>query len=188
MDVSALFIAALVPGLLVLLTILITNSIINYRFAYETGNVLSFQEWLANLGRTLADGWYAFLVPAIIFGGIFSGRFTPTEAGATAVVVTILMGFILGTLKWSDFPSMLLSSAKVNGVILPIIAFSVPLASALAVLDVPQAVVFGITQLTENYVLIVLLIIAMLIVAGCVMEATPNIVIFAPCCGHSPKA
>ena len=179
-DVSALFIAALVPGLLVLLTILITNSVINYRYAYETGNVLGFSEWASNLGRTIADGWYAFLVPAIIFGGIFSGQFTPTEAGAAAVVVTVIMGFILRTLKWSDFPSMLLSSAKVNGVILPIIAFSVPLASALAVLDVPQAVVYGISQLTENYVLIVLLIIAMLIVAGCVMEATPNIVILAP--------
>jgi hypothetical protein len=49
---------------------------------------------------------------------------TPTEAGATAVVVTIIIGFIIKTLKLSDFPAMLVSSAKVNGVILPIIAFS----------------------------------------------------------------
>jgi C4-dicarboxylate transporter DctM subunit len=74
----------------------------------------------------LKSGWYAFIVPGIIFYGIFSGRLTPTEAGATAVVVTIIMGFILGTLKLSDFPAMLVSSAKVNGVILPIIAFSIP--------------------------------------------------------------
>ena len=51
------------------------------------------------------------------------------------------MGFILGTLKLSDFPAMLVSSAKVNGVILPIIAFSLPLAQALAILGVPQGFV-----------------------------------------------
>ena len=55
----------------------------------------------ANLGKAIKSGWYAFLVPGIIFYGIFSGRLTPTEAGATAVVVTIIMGFILGTLKFS---------------------------------------------------------------------------------------
>jgi TRAP-type C4-dicarboxylate transport system permease large subunit len=81
---------------------------------------------MGRLWAALKSGWYAFIVPGIIFYGIFSGRLTPTEAGATAVVVTIIMGFILGTLKLSDFPAMLVSSAKVNGVILPIIAFSHP--------------------------------------------------------------
>ena len=179
-SVSTLFLAAVIPGLMVLGAILITNAVVNYRRAYETGTALSVGEWAANLGRVLGRDWYAFLVPAIIFYGIFSGRLTPTEAGATAVVVTIVLGFILGTLKWSDFPSMLLSSAKVNGVILPIIAFSEPLAAALAALDIPQAVVFAITRLTENPQLIIVLMIALLIAAGCIMEATPNIVILAP--------
>ena len=89
---------------------------------------MTFNEWSSRLMRTLAQGWYAFLVPGIIFYGIFSGRLTPTEAGATAVIVTIILGFLLKTLKLSDFPSMLISSAKVVGVILPIIAFSLPLA------------------------------------------------------------
>ena len=52
-------------------------------------------EQFSRLGASLKSGWYAFIVPGIIFYGIFSGRLTPTEAGATAVVVTILMGFIL---------------------------------------------------------------------------------------------
>ena len=51
------------------------------------------------------------------------------------------MGFVLGTLKLADFPAMLVSSAKVNGVILPIIAFSLPLAQALAIMGVPQGFV-----------------------------------------------
>ena len=179
-SVPILFAAAVIPGLLVLTAILTTNIIINRRLAYEGGNLMSFKDWLSNLGQTLADGWYAFIVPGIIFVGIFSGQFTPTEAGATAVVTTMLMGFLLGTLRWSDFPSMLVSSAKVNGVIVPIIAFAIPLGEALAVLQVPQGLVYSVSQLTENYSLTILLMIGILILAGCVMETTPNIVILAP--------
>jgi TRAP-type C4-dicarboxylate transport system permease large subunit len=105
---------------------------------------------------------------------------TPTEAGATAVIVTIIIGFVLGTLKLSDFPPMLISSAKVNGIILPIIAFSLPLAQALAIMGVPQGFVYSITALTDDPTLLILMMIGILIAAGCVMETTPNIVILAP--------
>jgi len=177
---STLFQAALIPGLAILISILVTNIVVNRIHAYEHGGAISAREWLGNIGHALRDGWYAFIVPAIIFYGIFSGRLTPTEAGATAVVVTIIIGFILGTLKLSDFPSMLISSAKVNGVILPIIAFSLPLAQTLAAMGVPQGFVFAVTSLTDDPTLLILLMIGILIAAGCVMETTPNIVILAP--------
>ncbi|MEL6980085.1 MAG: TRAP transporter large permease [Pseudomonadota bacterium] len=177
---STLFQAALIPGVLILLSILITNIIVNYRMAYEGGGAISVREWLGNVGRAIAGGWYAFLVPAIIFYGIFSGRLTPTEAGAAAVVVTIAMGFIIGTLKLSDFPAMMVSSAKVNGVIVPIIAVSLPLAQTLAVMGVPQGFVGAVTSLTDSPTLLILMMIGILIAAGCVMETTPNIVILAP--------
>ncbi len=177
---STLFQAALIPGILILLSILITNTVVNRISNYENSDRLTGTEWLANVWKSLKSGWYAFIVPVFIFWGIFSGSLTPTEAGATAVVVTILLGFILGTLKLSDFPSMLLSSAKVNGVIIPIIAFSLPLAQALAAMGVPQGFVYAVTSLTESPELIILLMIAILVAAGCVMETTPNIVILAP--------
>ncbi|MEO0992667.1 MAG: TRAP transporter large permease [Pseudomonadota bacterium] len=177
---STLFQAALIPGLLILGSILVTNIVVNRRYAYEGGGLITWGEWAGNLGRALADGWYAFLVPGIIFYGIFSGRLTPTEAGAVAVVVTITMGFILGTLRLSDFPSMMVSSAKVNGVILPIIAMSLPLAQTMAALGVPQGFVASVTSITDEPSLLILLMIVILIAAGCVMETTPNIVILAP--------
>ncbi|MEX0317985.1 MAG: TRAP transporter large permease [Ruegeria sp.] len=177
---STLFLAALIPGLAILVSILVTNIIMNRLYAYEGGGMMSAGEWLGNLGNALKSGWYAFIVPGIIFYGIFSGRLTPTEAGATAVVVTIAMGFILRTLTLADFPSMLVSSAKVNGVILPIIAFSAPLAEALAIMGVPQGFVTSVTSLTDDPYILILLMVAILIAAGCVMETTPNIVILAP--------
>ena len=152
----------------------------NRIFTYEKGGNIGFAEWWGNLWVAIKSGWYAFIVPGIIFYGIFSGSLTPTEAGATAVVVTIMIGFIIGTLKLSDFPQMLISSAKVNGVILPIIAFSLPLAQVLAILGVPQGFVYAVTSLTDLPAMLILLMIFILVVAGCVMEATPNIVILAP--------
>ncbi|MEM1421347.1 MAG: TRAP transporter large permease [Pseudomonadota bacterium] len=177
---STLFQAALIPGVLILVSILVTNIVVNRRYAYEGGGLMTVSEWASNLGRSLANGWYAFLVPGVIFWGIFSGRLTPTEAGATAVVITIILGFIIGTLKLSDFPAMMESSAKVNGVILPIIALSLPLAQTMAALGVPQGFVYSVTSLTENPYVLILLMIMILIAAGCVMETTPNIVILAP--------
>jgi C4-dicarboxylate transporter, DctM subunit len=177
---STLFLAALIPGILILIGIFITNSWINRRYAYEQSAVISWPEWRHNVLAALKRGWYAFIVPVVIFVGIFSGSLTPTEAGAVAVIVTIIIGFMIRTIKLSDFPSMLVSSAKVNGVILPIIAFSLPLAEALAIMGVPQSFVFVVTSISEEPYIIILLMIAVLVAAGCVMETTPNIVILAP--------
>ena len=174
---STLFLAAAIPGVMIMLSIMITNIVMNriHKFEGEKAG-FSFAHWR----RTIWDGKYALLVPFIILGGIYSGIFTPTEAAAVAVTTTIVIGMLQGTLKLEDFPKMLVSSAKVNGVILPIIAMSLPLAQTLAALQVPQGVVFAVTTLTENPALIILLMIAILIAAGCVMETTPNIVILAP--------
>jgi C4-dicarboxylate transporter, DctM subunit len=177
---STLFLAAVIPGVSILLAILITNLIVNRIYKYEGGGNLSATEYFSRLSRALTSGWYAFIVPAIIFYGIFSGRLTPTEAGATAVVVTIIIGFTIGTLKLADFPAMLVSSAKVNGIILPIIAFSLPLAQALAIMGVPQGFVSTATAMTDNPTILIIMMIGILIAAGCVMETTPNIVILAP--------
>ena len=134
------------------------------------------RHWL----KTVYDGRYALIIPFVILGGIYSGVFTPTEAAAVAVVTTMVIGLAQGTLTLADFPRMLESSAKVNGVILPIIALALPLAQVLAALQVPQAIVHAMTSFTDSRTLVILLMIAILMVAGCVMETTPNIVILAP--------
>ena len=135
---------------------------------------------IKRLGEAVFDARYALLVPFIILGGIYSGIFTPTEAAAVAVITTIIIGLFIGSITISDFPKMLASSAKVNGVIVPIIAFSLPLAQTLAALEIPQGFVFAMTSITDNESLIILMMIGILILAGCVMETTPNIVILAP--------
>jgi C4-dicarboxylate transporter, DctM subunit len=174
---STLFVAAAVPGVMIMVSIMVTNVVLNRINGYENSDArFSFRRWL----RTLWDGRYALAIPIIIWGGIYSGVFTPTEAAAAAVVVTIAIGLWQGTLTLADFPKMLESSAKVNGVIVPIIAFALPLAQAFSALNLPQAVLQEITAVTTDPTLIILMMLAVLILAGCVMETTPNIVILAP--------
>ena len=174
---STLFLAAMIPGLLVMLTIMITNIIMNRIKGYENSDQ-GFS--LKRLWKAIYDGRYALIVPFIILGGIYSGIFTPTEAAAVAVVTTIIIGLLQRTITLADFPKMLASSAKVNGVIVPIIAFSLPLAQTLAALEVPQGFAHAMTSMTDSETVIVLMMIFILIVAGCVMETTPNIVILSP--------
>ncbi len=174
---STLFLAAAIPGVLIMLSIMVTNIVMNRIHGFEGEKVgFSFARWRA----AVWDGRFALLVPIIILGGIYTGIFTPTEAAAVAVATTITIGLLQGKLTLADFPKMLVSSAKVNGVILPIIAMSLPLAQTLAALNVPQGFVFTVTSLTEDPIMIKLLMIGILIAAGCVMETTPNIVILSP--------
>ena len=174
---STLFLAAAIPGLLVMFSILTTNLLMNKLNRFEKDNRrFNFSLWRG----TLWEGRFALMVPVIILGGIYSGIFTPTEAAAVAVLVAMLIGFYQRTISWRDIPKILLSSAKINGVILPIIAMSLPLSQVLAILEIPQTFVGFVTSLSEDRILIILAMIFILIAAGCVMETTPNIVILAP--------
>ncbi len=174
---STLFIAAAVPGVLIMISIMMTNAVMNRVQHYErsTGR-FKLRAWLASVW----DGRYALLIPAIIFGGIYSGVFTPTEAAAVAVVTTIAVGVFQRTLRLKDFPGSLENSAKVCGVIVPIIAVALPLAQVLAITDVPQSLVGAVKAFTVDPTITILLMLGIFMIAGCVMESTPNIVILGP--------
>lgn len=174
---ASLFVAAIVPGALVLVSIMITNVILNRAHGYENSSQpFSFSAWLSALWAAK----FALAIPFVILGGIYSGIFTPTEAAAVAVALTLLIGFCQRTLTFADVPAMLWSSAKVNGIIVPIIAVALPLAQALTLVQVPQGFADLIRSITDDPSLTILLMLGVFILAGCVMEATPNIVILAP--------
>jgi len=174
---ATLFKAALIPGVAVLLAVVATNLLVNRLRNYENSSrPFNLRLWL----RALWDAKFALAVPVIILGGIYSGVFTPTESAAVAVAVAIIVGLAQRTVRLRDFPAMLETSARVNGVILPIIAVAILFAQALTVLNVPQALVAGLTSLTDDRVLLILIMLAIFIIAGTFMETTPNILILAP--------
>lgn len=174
---ATLFVAAIIPGVMILLSIMITNYVLNRINGYESSQrSFSLRHWL----HALWYGKFALMIPFVILGGIYSGIFTPTEAAAVAVVLTLVIGFMTKTIRLSAFPQMLASSARVNGVILPTVALSLPLAEALGSLSIPQYIIENVLAFSDSYTFIILLMLAIFIIAGCVMEAVPNIVLIAP--------
>ncbi len=174
---STLFVAAFVPGVLVLLSVMVTNAVINRLRGYEvsTGH-FSLQRWW----RALWEARFALAIPLIILGGIYSGVFTPTESAAVAVSVAVLTGLAQKRLQLADFPAMLGTSARVCGVVLPIIAVALLFSQALTVLDVPQNFVAWVMSFGTSRTAIVLLLLAIWVVAGMFMETGPNIVVLGP--------
>jgi tripartite ATP-independent transporter DctM subunit len=174
---STLFQAAFVPGVLILLSVIITNVIMNRIKGYENSlGKFSFKVWLKALNKAK----YALSIPIIILGGIYSGIFTPTESAAVAAAIAITFGLAQGRLKITQFPAMLGTSARVCGVILPIIAVALLFAQALTVMDVPQKFVAGVMELADSPTEVILLMLVILVIAGCFMEAGPNIVVLGP--------
>jgi C4-dicarboxylate transporter, DctM subunit len=174
---STLFIAAFIPGVLVLLSVMVTNAVLNRIHGYEksTGR-FSMAVWL----QALWEARFALAVPIIILGGIYSGVFTPTESAAVAVSVAVGTGLMQGRLVLADFPAMLGTSARVCGVVLPIIAVALLFSQALTVLDVPQQFVAWIMAFGTDKTTVLLLFLVIWIIAGMFMETGPNIVVLAP--------
>jgi C4-dicarboxylate transporter, DctM subunit len=174
---ATLFQAAFVPGMIILAAVVVTNAIVNRMRSYERSTSgFSGRGWLVALN----DAKWALAIPVIILGGIYSGVFTPTEAAAVAVSVALLIGMLQRRIRLADFPAMLGTSARVCGVVLPIIAVALLFAQALTVLDVPQRFVEWVISFGVARTEIILLMLVILVVAGMVMETTPNIVVLGP--------
>lgn len=207
-SVSDLFLAAFIPGFLVLLSLILTNVVVNRRRGYETKS--SFPGVKAALNATW-EAKFGLLIPIIILGGIYSGVFTPTEAAAIAVISAIFIGLL--SPKWEQlvdrfgfdyriggstnsdktlnadddvrldlamFPASFERSALVNGVISPIIGVAIVFSQALSALNIPRLVVESLTALTTEPLLIVIIMLVILIAAGAIMETTPNILVLGP--------
>lgn len=174
---STLFLAAFVPGMLVLLSVMATNAVLNRIHGYERAQArFDFKRWL----HALWDARFALSIPVIILGGIYSGVFTPTESAAVAVSVAVGTGLLQKRLHLSDWPAMLGTSARVCGVVLPIIAVALLFSQALTVLNVPQTFVAWVMGFGTGPVSVVLLLLAVFVVAGMFMETSPNILILGP--------
>ena len=180
---STLFQAAFVPGVMILGAVMITNAIVNRVRGYEkTTGQFSLTHWIASLN----EAKWALLIPFIILGGIYSGIFTPTESAAVAAFVAIVIGMAQKRITLADFPAMLGASARVCGVVLPIIAVALLFAQALTVVDVPTQFVTwvmafaGSIPFVDAKTSVILLMLVIWIIAGCFMETGPNIVVLGP--------
>jgi tripartite ATP-independent transporter DctM subunit len=135
-SVGQLFIAGIVPGILLALAMSTTAYRTSRRHGYGRPRP---RATLREVGVATRRAALSLTIPIIVVGGIRFGYFTPTEAGAVAVAVAFVLGFfIYHELKLSQLPALLLRTAVDTGVIMLIISFSAPLALVLAYNQIPQ--------------------------------------------------
>lgn len=177
-SIGGLFAAGLVPGILVGLFLMLTAYVICRRYGY--GEVHRFEGMApAALGTLKATP--ALLIPVFILGGILSGVFTPTEAGAAAVFYTLIIGTLLyRNLDWPKFKASLIATARVTASALLIVAAAVVFSRLLTFYRVPQEILDILLSVTENRVLLFLIIIVFFLLVGTFMDALANMIILGP--------
>ena len=177
-SVGALFVAGLLPGLLIAVAMCIVNWHVskqrNYRGDGEHPN-------RAQILRTTWRALPAILLPVLILGGMRAGWFTPTEASVVAVFYALVCGkYVYGTLKWQAVPDILWRSALLTASVLIIIAMSASFAWVLTIEGVPQAMAnwIGGMQLSPWTFLIVINI--FLLLFGIFIEPLPGVMVLVP--------
>ena len=176
-SVKRMFVAGIVPGVFLGLCFM---TVVFFRA--KRRNYPKYREKFApkEALKSLRHGLPSLMVPVIIVGGVLGGVFTPTESGAIACAAATVLGFFYKNLRLRDFPKILAESGMVSAGILLIIACGNILAWSLAYDAVPERLVDGILSITDNGNLVMLLVLLLLFVVGCVMEAFAAELILVP--------
>lgn len=176
-SIGALFLAGYGPGLLAGLALVITAMVIAKRNGYPTSDRMPLRE----SARTLVAAIPSILMLVVVVGGIVAGYFTATEASAFAVLYSLFLGIAVHReMRWADLPGVIIKSAETTGIVLFLIAVSTAMAWMLAYSGMPAAVATALLSISENPLLLLLLINVILLVIGAFLDITPAILIFTP--------
>ena len=176
-SIAALFVAGYIPGILVGMGLMSICAIYAKRHNFPRGQRVPFG--LA-VRKTLAALPSLFLI-VLVIGGILGGIFTATEAGAIAV----LYAFALSSLVYKEIPmsgmkDILLKSAETTAIVMFLIGTSMAMSWILAYENIPAIVANALVNLSDNPILILLLINIVLLMVGVFMDMTPAVLIFTP--------
>jgi tripartite ATP-independent transporter DctM subunit len=177
-SIMGLFLAGVVPGLMITGSLLVVNHWISVRRDYRTGDT---RPTLRELSISFVRALPALALPFIILGGIHFGVFTPTEASAAAVFYALVVGrFLYRTLRFDMLPAILFRTAMLTASILMIIATSEVFGWVLTVGQIPQSVAQWMAGFRFSPLELLLLINVFLLLAGIFIEPLPGVMIFVP--------
>ena len=177
-SVTALFMAGYIPGILWGLGVMIVAFFIAKKRAYKTTKEkITFSQAL----KVVLDAIPSLSLIVIIIGGITGGIFTATEGAAIAVVYSLLLSmFLYKSIKLKDLPRILLEAVNMTAMIVFLIGASSIMSWILAFTNVPTYITNLILGLSDNPIVILLIMNILLLVVGTFMDATPAILIFTP--------
>lgn len=176
-SVAALFLAGYIPGIIWTIACLIGALIIAKKKGYK-GTPGKF-DW-KNLFHATLHAIPALSLIVVVIGGIVGGIFTATEGSAIAVVYALILGICYKNITWKSFWNIVVDSAKMSGMVIFLIGVSNILGWVMAFTQIPQAISAALLGVTENPILILLIMNLVLLVAGTFMDVTPAILIFTP--------
>ena len=176
-SVAALFLAGYVPGILWALCCVIVGVLLAKKKGYK--GMGGKYDW-KNLGRCTLKALPALSLIVVVIGGIVGGIFTATEGSAIAVVYALVLGICYKNITVKSFWEIVVDSAKMSGMVVFLIGVSNILGWVMAFLQIPQAVSAALLSLTDNYIIILLIMNVILLIAGTFMDVTPAILIFTP--------
>lgn len=175
-SIAALFLAGYIPGILTGLFLMIVASVWAKKKKYKVGKRSSPKE----VFKTFIDALPSLLMLVVVIGGIVTGIFTATEASAIAVLYSLVLGFVYKEISFPKLPQLLLDSSTTTAIVMLLIAASMCMSWALSYENIPQEISTGLLGLSDNKIVILLIINLLLLCVGVFMDMTPAVLIFTP--------
>lgn len=176
-SVGHMFLAAILPGLLIALSLMI------YAYVYALRNPVAIEK-ASTFPEILSAGWQAILailMPVVVLGGIYGGIVTPTEAAVIAVVYSLLVGaLVYREIRLKDLPDIFRKAALTSSVVLAIIAAAGLYGRVILALGVPGIVSEAVTGTIGTTIMFLILVNILLLFVGMFLEAAAAILIFVP--------
>ena len=173
-SISDLFIAGIIPGIVIALVLAAYSVWVNRSIPPQRFDVDEFRS-------ALSDGIWSALLPVILLGGIYSGYFSATEAAAVALVYALFVEiFIHRELRLIDFYHTAVDTAKLLGMLFPIVAVALSIKTILTIEGIPDQLALWVTTMTDNKIAFLLGVNLLLLVIGCLFDVISAILILAP--------
>lgn len=176
-SVGSLFLAGYLPGALLALSLMIGSYIIAVKRNYPKGDRFSITNFFKQLGKSI----WALAAVIIVVIGVVAGVFTATESAAIAVIYSLIVSvFVYKGLNWKGVWKALDECVSTLAIVLILIATSSVFGYCLTTLHVPDLAAAAITSLTDNRIILILLLNVILLILGCIMDMAPIILIATP--------
>jgi tripartite ATP-independent transporter DctM subunit len=175
-SIAALFLAGYIPGILTGLFLMIVASLWARKKGYKVGKRSTFKQVL----KTFINALPSLFMLVVVIGGIVAGIFTATEASAIAVLYSFLLGLFYKEITLPKMPQILLDSSATTAIVMLLIGASMSMSWALSYENIPQDISTALLALSDNPVIILLIINLILLFVGIFMDITPAVLIFTP--------
>ncbi len=176
-SIASLFMAGIMPGLLLSAVMMGLCMIFARKRNYPKGEVIPLRQAL----KIAADALWGMMALVIILGGILSGVFTATESAAIAVLWSFFVTmFIYRDYKWRDLPKLMHRAARTISIVMILIGFAASFGYILTLMEIPMKITTAFLTLSDNRYVILMCINVMLLLLGTIMDMAPLILILTP--------